>query len=67
MQTMSVADAYTLIEGMSPGVWVAISMDRSKVVAYGPDAQAVMRDAMEQGEPHPLIMKVPQHASAMFL
>ncbi len=61
------ADIPELIKDLPPGAWVAISIDRHKVVAYGPDAQAVLDEAREEGEKIPLIVRVPEQNVAMFL
>jgi hypothetical protein len=64
--TTAIADLSDLLKGVPPGAWVAISEKNNTVVAYGPDAQEVLRDAKERGEEHPLILRVPDQAAAMF-
>jgi hypothetical protein len=63
----TVADLAGLLEGIPAGAWVAISEEKNAVVAYGVDAQAVFGEAQEKGEEHPLIVRVPEQATAMFL
>jgi hypothetical protein len=63
----TVADLAGLLEGIPAGGWVAISEAKRAVVAYGVDAQAVFGAAREKGEEHPLIVRVPEQATAMFL
>jgi tRNA A37 threonylcarbamoyladenosine synthetase subunit TsaC/SUA5/YrdC len=64
--TTAVADLSDLLKGIPSGAWVAISESKNAVMAYGPDAQEVLREAKERGEEHPLILRVPDHAAAMF-
>ena len=63
----AVADLAALLQGIPAGAWVAISERQRKVLAYGADAQAVMNEAREKGEARPLIVRVPEQATAMFL
>ena len=62
----AVADLTSLLEGVPPGAWVAISESENRVIAYGADAQDVLRIAKEQGIEMPLITRVPDEVSAMF-
>ena len=64
--TTAVADLTDLLKGIPSGAWVAISEKTNTVLAYGPDAQEVLREAKERGEEHPLILRVPDQAAAMF-
>jgi Family of unknown function (DUF5678) len=63
----TVADLAGLLKGIPSGAWVAISVEKHEVVAFGADAQAVFSRAQESGEERPLIVRVPDQASAMFL
>ncbi len=67
----SAADLSDLLKGVPSGAWVAISESRQVVMAYGPDAQEVLREAQERGEEQPLILRVilrvPDQVAAMFL
>jgi Family of unknown function (DUF5678) len=62
----SAADLSDLLKGIPSGAWVAISENKRVVIAYGPDAQEVLRKAKERGEERPLILRVPEQATAMF-
>jgi hypothetical protein len=64
--TTALADLSNLLKGIPSGAWVAISERKNVVMAYGPDAQEVLREAKERGEEHPLILRVPDQAAAMF-
>jgi hypothetical protein len=61
-----VADLAGLLKGIPAGAWVAISEKRHEVLAYGPDAPAVLSEAQEKGEEQPLIVRVPDQATSMF-
>jgi hypothetical protein len=63
----AVVDVSSLLKGIPSGAWVAISERQNKVVAYGADAQAVSRQAKEKGEANPLMVRVPDPASLLFL
>jgi hypothetical protein len=58
---------YALLEDIPPGEWVAISQRQVRVLAHGLDAQVVVDQASEKGEPHPLIMRVPKLEMPLFL
>jgi hypothetical protein len=62
----ALADLSGLLKGIPSGAWVAISEKKRKVLAYGPDPQEVLRAARESGEEHPLLLRVPDQATAMF-
>jgi hypothetical protein len=56
-----------LLKGIPSGAWVAISEAKRAVVAFGADAQAVYSEAREKDEQRPLIVRVPDQATALFL
>jgi hypothetical protein len=62
-----IADLSSLLEGIPAGASVAISENRHKAIAFGPDALAVFNQAQEKGEESPLMVRIPDHNSAMFL
>ncbi len=64
--TNAVADLSHLLKDIPSGAWVAISESKHVVMAYGPDAQEVLREAKERGEERPLILRVPDQPAAMF-
>jgi hypothetical protein len=61
------ADLPDLLKGIPAGAWVAISEKQHKAVAFGVDAQAVLNEALEKGEKLPLMVRVPDQNSSMFL
>ena len=61
------ADLSELLNDIPTGAWVAISERLHVVLAYGPDAQAVVAEANARGEEHPLIVRVPEQATTWFL
>ena len=63
----TVADLSELLKGIPAGAWVAISERQNKTLAYGVDAQAVLNQAIEQGEKLPLMVRVPDQNLTMFL
>lgn len=60
-------DYSALLKGLPAGAWVAISEEKNAVTAYGAELQAVIDKAHEQGEPDPLILRVPELAVTLFL
>ena len=53
-----------LLEGIPPGAWVAISQTEDHVLAYAAEMKDAVRKARELGEPHPIIVRVPQSPAA---
>jgi hypothetical protein len=68
MATMApmVHDFDKLLEGIPRGAWVALSQNEDRVLAYAAELKDAIRKAQEQGEPNPVIVRVPQ-SSAAFL
>ena len=60
-------DYSTLLKGLPPGAWVAISEEKNEVIAYAAELQAVIEQAHERGENDPLILRVPEQAVTLFL
>lgn len=56
-----------LLKDIPRGAWVAISPRTETVVAYGADMRRVLEDAKSKGEPHPIMTRVPETASAVML
>jgi len=65
--TTTIADIAGLLKEIPSGAWVAISEEKNAVLAYGADAQSVFSEAQEKGEEMPLIVRVPDRGTAMFL
>jgi hypothetical protein len=63
----TIADLSNLLKGIPSGAWVAISERQQKAIAFGVDAQAVLNEAREKGEELPLMVRVPDQQTAMFL
>jgi hypothetical protein len=63
----TIADLSDLLKGIPAGSWVAISERHHKVVAFGVDAQTVFNEAQKKGENLPLMVRVPDQNTAMFL
>ena len=56
-----------LTKGVPRGAWVAISSDHEKRVAFGQTLDEVFRKSASQGEPDPLIVRVPETEAALIL
>lgn len=65
--TTETLDLPEILKEVPPGAWVAISESQRTVIAYGVDAQAVLSEAHGKGEMRPLIVRVPDQNTAMFL
>jgi hypothetical protein len=59
-------DLSALLQNVPEGAWVAISERENKVLAYAAELQAVLDQALELGEREPLVVRVPEQASALF-
>lgn len=64
---LAITDLPGLLEGIPPGAWVAVSVLEGKVLSFGDDAEAILQQAREKGEDHPLIVRVPERNLAMFV
>ena len=65
--TAPAIDFVKLLEGIPPGAWVAISSDQARVVAYAPRLDEAIEKAREEGEPEPIMVRVPESQSALLL
>lgn len=63
----SVADIYRLLTDIPAGAWVAVSEREHRVLAYGADSKAVLKEARDQGEELPLILRKPDQNISLFL
>jgi len=63
---MDITEIYQLMDGLPPGAWVAISTEKRRVLAYGPDALQVFAEAKQQGEKVPFVGRVPEPNVHMF-
>jgi len=63
----AVVDLSDLLKGIPSGAWVAISEKDNSILAYGADAQEVIREAKSKGVAVPLIVRKPDQNSVMFL
>jgi hypothetical protein len=60
-------DLAEILKGIPEGAWVAVSEKDQRVIAYSADLQAVVHRASEEGEQSPLIVRVPERPSILFL
>jgi hypothetical protein len=63
--SMQMPEIYELMEGLPVGVWVAISTEERKVLAYGEDADEVLAKARSMGVAGPFIGRVPQEEETL--
>jgi hypothetical protein len=52
-------DFREILTGVPPGAWVALSHDKTRVVATGNSMKAVTYQADLRGEPDPILIKMP--------
>lgn len=64
---MTPEDRIKALLAAPPGGWVAFSADEERVVAYGNSYDEVVAKAGENGEPDPVITKVPPSWSTLVL
>lgn len=67
MSTIPALDLVELLEGLPRGAWVALSQAQARVVAVGSDLRAVQQEAISKGEMEPLMVRVPEAATAQML
>ena len=65
--TAPAIDFGKLLEGIPLGAWVAISSDQKRVVAYGLRLDEAVEKAHAEGEPEPIMIRVPESHSALLL
>jgi len=63
----AVKDFSKILAGMPRGSWVAISHDEERVVSYDAKLEEALRKAKETGETDPIVMRVPDSPSPLFL
>ena len=56
-----------LFREIPAGAWVAVSEAENRVIAFGADLQQVLAEARDNGEPEPLVLKVPDRQEIVFL
>jgi len=56
-----------ILQGIAPGLWVAISRDQERVVATGVSIEETLEKSEQHGEPQPFIFRIPKADSAMIL
>jgi hypothetical protein len=66
MATISI-DFTKLFSNIPRGAWVAVSPDHEHVLTFGSDMAKVIEQAKQQGEPLPIIVRVPESPSCLVL
>jgi hypothetical protein len=60
-------DYMDLLKDIPAGAWVAISEREGRVIAFAADLPTAMKLAHESGEDEPLIVRVPEQNTVLFL
>ena len=63
----AVRELSELLEGIPKGSWVALSSNEESVIAYARTLEQVLEKAKEAGEDRPVVIRVPEKDSAVFL
>ena len=63
----AVRELSELLKGIPKGSWVAISRNEESVIAYAPTLEQVLEKAKEAGEDRPVVIRVPERDSVVFL
>ncbi len=50
-----------------PGEWVALSQDETRVVGHGATIEAALKQAVQNGVEHPVILKAPDQYTSFLL
>jgi hypothetical protein len=58
---------YEILAGVPKGCWVALSEDQTHVVAYDRNLSEAIKKANEAGEFAPVVTRVPEDDSHVFL
>ncbi len=64
---LAVKDVSKLLLGVPKGAWVALSNDEERLLAYSADLQDAIEKAKASGENDPVVMRVPESDTALFL
>ena len=56
-----------LLSGLAPGTWAAISSDQDTVVGTGQTVEEAVKEAHDNGEDAPFLVRVPTENSALIL
>ena len=60
-------DFATVLRDVPKGSWVALSNDKKRLLAFGPDMDRVIDQAHEAGESDPIIARIPESSASLFL
>ena len=60
-------DLSKLLSRVSKGSWAALSKDEERLVAYAPTLPEVLEKAKKAGEDNPVVIRVPESESVVFL
>jgi Family of unknown function (DUF5678) len=65
--TVPALDLTAILKDIPRGAWVAISRSQQRVVAFGSEMSKVVEEAKNNGELHPLVVRVPESATSLML
>ena len=60
-------DFGAILAPLPRGAWVAISREHKTVIAYGSDMDDVLAEAKLKGDEDPLVIRVPERNTTLFL
>ena len=60
-------DLSMLLKDIPLGAWVAVSQDGQRVVAFGADVRTVLEEAIDKGERDPIMLRIPENSTSLFL
>lgn len=60
-------DLSSLLKGIPAGAWVALSHDHTHVVAFSADMRSAFEEAHSRGEHAPVMFRIPEQPSVLFL
>jgi hypothetical protein len=60
-------DFSKLLAGIPRGSWVALSHDQDRVISYDIRLEEAIKKAKNSGESDPVVIRVPDTSSALFL
>ena len=63
----AVKELSELLKGIPKGSWVALSRNEESVIAYAATLEQVLQKAKGTGEDRPVVIRVPERDSAVFL
>ena len=60
-------DFTALLKNIPRGAWVAISADKTHVIAFSAEMKDVLEEAQRRGESTPIIVRIPESEVSLML